>query len=445
MDVNRFVQKHLNSFQTILLGFGALILIGALLLSLPIASSNHQGVPFLNALFTSASAACVTGLVVYDTAIQWSVFGKIVILILIQIGGAGVVTMIILAMLVSGKQIGIFQRLTMQGAVSALHIGGIVKFTKFFLKVTLLMEAAGALLLFPFFAGQFGVLRGACYAVFHSVSAFCNAGFDLMGIREPYSSLTAYTGAVWLNVIIMILIIIGGLGYLTWQDLMDNRFTFSRLRLQTKIILTVTLFLITVPFLYFVLFEFRFLPWKERILASLFQSVTPRTAGFNTVPYDRISETGQLITVILMLTGGAPGSTAGGLKVTTVFVLASATSCSLKKGHEVVGFKRKIDNGIVQNAFTLLMIYLGLLFAGTVLITLREGLPVMPVMFECASALGTVGLTTGITPGLHPLSKLVLIAFMFLGRTGGITVAYAMLGNEIRKPARYPSEKITVG
>ena len=436
---------HLSSFQVILLGFLLVILVGAILLSLPFSSGNMRPVPFINALFTSASAVCVTGLVVYDTACQWSLFGKIVILLLIQIGGLGVVTMSVLLMIATGRRIGIFQRLTMQDAVSAPQIGGIIRFTRFFLKGTVIIEGLGALLLFPSFAKEFGAWRGLGYAIFHSISAFCNAGFDLMGRGGQFSSFTRYAGNIWINVILMLLIITGGLGYLTWQDLLNNKFRFRGLRLQTKIILFMTAVLIGVPFLYFVLFEFTNLPVKERILVSLFQSVTPRTAGFNTFPYSDVSETGLLITILLMLTGGAPGSTAGGMKVTTVFALVASTHSSLRRRNEVNAFRRRIDAGVLKNAFTLLMVYMTLLLAGTMVIAKVEHIPVIHVMFECASALGTVGLTTGITPMLGNASKLILIGFMYLGRAGGITIAYAMLRSAARSTPRMPTEKIIVG
>ncbi len=445
MTIDQKLRKHLNSFRVILLGFAALILIGALILMLPISSADGHSVPFINALFTSTSAVCVTGLVVYDTATQWSLFGRSVILFLIQIGGLGVVTMWVLMMLVTGKRIGIFQRLAMQDAISAPQIGGIIRFTKFFLKGTLFMEGAGILLMLPFFASRYGLLNGLGFSVFHSISAFCNAGFDLMGHQGAFSSFTHYADNAWINTVLMLLIIVGGLGYLTWQDLMSHKFHFRHLRLQSKIILATTGILLLVPFLYFVIFEFGWMPWKERILASLFQAVTPRTAGFNTVQYSDISETGRLITIILMLIGGAPGSTAGGMKVTTTFVLFAAAQSNLHKKTEVGGFRRRIEPDVIANAFTLLMVYLTLLLAGTIVIGSLEHVGSMTAMFECASALGTVGLTVGITPRLCAISKLILIGFMYLGRSGGITIAYAMLKRNAGRTTRLPTEKVTVG
>ena len=445
MDLMKLIRTHFNSFQTILLEFICLIFAGAILLDLPISSANHESVPFINALFTSTSAVCVTGLVVYDTSLQWSLFGKTVILILIQIGGIGVVSMLVLLMIATGKRIGIFQRLLMQDAISAPQIGGIIRFTRFFLKGTLLIESVGALLLFPEFARQYGFLRGLGFAVFHSISAFCNAGFDLMGFRAPFSSFTWYSNNTWVSVILMALIIIGGLGFLTWEDLLSNKFRIRGLRLQTKMILSMTLILITVPALYFFFFEFSGLPLKERFLVSLFQAVTPRTAGFNTVQYTDLSEGGLLITIILMLIGGAPGSTAGGMKITTTFVIMASTHAYLRQWQNVNAFRRRIEPDIVHNAVTIVTIYVTLLLLGTLILSGIERVPVITAMFECASALGTVGLSLGLTPSLTSVSKLVLIGFMFLGRTGGLTLAYAMLRSKVRTQPRMPSERITVG
>ena len=445
MNLMKFIRTHFNSFQTILLEFICLIFAGAILLDLPVSTANHESVPFINALFTSTSAVCVTGLVVYDTSLQWSLFGKTVILILIQIGGIGVVSMLVLLMIATGKRIGIFQRLLMQDAISAPQIGGIIRFTRFFLKGTLIIESAGALLLFPEFAREYGFLRGLGFAVFHSISAFCNAGFDLMGFRAPFSSFTWYSNNTWVSVILMALIIIGGLGFLTWEDLLSNKFRIRGLRLQTKMILSMTLILITVPALYFFFFEFSGLPLKERFLVSLFQAVTPRTAGFNTVQYTDLSEGGLLITIILMLIGGAPGSTAGGMKITTTFVIMASTHAYLRQWQNVNAFRRRIEPDIVHNAVTIVTIYVTLLLLGTLILSGIERVPVITAMFECASTLGTVGLSLGLTPSLTSVSKLVLIGFMFLGRTGGLTLAYAMLRSKVRTQPRMPSERITVG
>lgn len=439
------LQDYMNSFRTILLGFLALILCGACLLSLPAASNSGQGVPFLNALFTSTSAACVTGLVVYDTATQWSMFGRTVILILIQIGGLGVVTAFIATMLLTGKRIGLMQRIAMQDTVSAPQLGGIVRFTSFFLKATAVIEAAGMVLLAPVFIRDFGFVKGLGHALFHSVSAFCNAGFDLMGVRAPFSSLTGYASDPWITSVISLLIIIGGAGFLTWSDLLENRFRFRTLRLQTKLILTTTAFLLAVPFVYFFFLEFAGLPLKERILLSAFQTVTPRTAGFNTADYGRMTEGSLLLTVILMMIGGAPGSTAGGIKITTIAVIVLSARTYMKGREHTNAFRRRIETDAIHNAYTLFVLYLMLLVVGTIALSEAEDVPIMPAMFECASALGTVGLTTGITPGLSVFSRIILIFFMYFGRVGGLTLTYSIVSLTKKENSRLPAEKLTVG
>ena len=445
LNIRVYLQDRLNSFRMILLSFVLLILAGALLLCLPWACADGEHVSFLNALFTSTSAACVTGLVVFDTATKWTLFGKIVILVLIQIGGLGVITATMALVSLTGIQIGLLPRLAIQDAVSAPQIGGVVRFMRFLVAGTFLIEGIGAVCLFPAFYGQFGLVRGLGYAVFHSISAFCNAGFDLMGVREPFSSLTSLSASIPVNMTIMLLIIVGGAGFLTWDDLLTNRFRFQRLRLQTKIILASTAVLILAPFLYFYLVEFRTVPGRERFLLSLFQSVTPRTAGFNTFDYGRMSERGWLITIILMMVGGAPGSTAGGMKVTTMAVLLISANTYLRRKGQVNCFHRRIDQEVIHNAMALLTLYVILLLAGTMIISGTEDLPVLPSMFECASALGTVGLTTGITTGLSAISRIILISFMFFGRIGGITLGYALASSFRRNTGLLPAESVSVG
>ena len=440
-----YLQDHLTSFRMILLSFLMMILAGAALLCLPCASTGEAGVSFLDALFTSTSAACVTGLVVFDTATKWTLFGKVVILLLIQIGGLGVVTAGVAMLSLTGLQIGLLPRIAIQDALSVPQIGGILRFMRFLITGTLCIEATGALCMFPSFAAQFGLRKGLGYAVFHSVSAFCNAGFDLMGTRQPFSSLTSYSSNTTINLVIMLLIILGGLGFLTWSDLLSCRFRFRKLRLQTKIILTATAFLIFLPFLWFYLVEFRAVSGKERILLSLFQSVTPRTAGFNTFDYSQMSEGSWLITILLMMIGGAPGSTAGGMKVTTMAVLFLSADAFLRRKEHVNCFRRRIDPEVLHNAMTLLTVYLFLLLAGSVAMSTMEGLPVLPSMFECASALGTVGLTTGITSGLSAASRTLLISFMFFGRIGGMTLGYALASSIRTNSGRLPLENVTVG
>ena len=316
-------ERKLTASQIITLGFAGLILLGSLLLMLPAATKSGISASFADALFTATSAVCVTGLVVQDTATYWSGFGQGVILALIQIGGMGVVTVAVAISYISGKKITLRQRSTLQEAISAPKVGGIVRLTGFIVKMTLCFELVGAAVMAPVFFRDFGIFKGIWYAVFHSVSAFCNAGFDLMGSKEAFSSLTGFSNNLVINITIMLLIIIGGIGFLTWDDIKTNHFRLRRYRMQSKLILVTTALLIILPAVYFFFVELESLPMRERVLGALFQAVTPRTAGFNTLPLSVFSEAGIFIMILLMLIGGSPGSTAGGMKTTTFGVLIS--------------------------------------------------------------------------------------------------------------------------
>ena len=437
-------KRRLTSSQIILFGFAAVILVGALLLMLPVSSSAGTMTAPLDCLFTSTSAVCVTGLVVYDTATHWSAFGQAVILLLIQIGGMGVVTVAIAITMASGKKISLMQRSTMQDAISAHQVGGIVRFTGFILRGIFLFELLGALALMTVFVPEFGP-RGVWLAVFHSVSAFCNAGFDLMGTRARFSSLTSYAEHPVVNITVMALIIIGGVGFLTWQDIRRNGIHVSRYRMQSKVILSVSGILVLLPAVYFFFCEFRELPLARRFWGSLFQAVTPRTAGFNTLDLTSLSETGQMLTCLLMLIGGSPGSTAGGMKTTTLAVLVSCAIATFRKRESGRFFGRRITDETVKNAVTVFLMYIALFLAGGMIISRAEDLPLLICLFESASAVGTVGLTLGITPGLGTVSRWVLISLMFFGRVGGLTLIFATLPAHKNTLSKLPLEKITVG
>ena len=437
-------KKRLTSFQVIILGFFGVILFGTVLLMLPFSSKDGCGAPFLDALFTSTSAVCVTGLVLHDTATYWSMFGQLVILVLIQIGGMGVITVAAAFAMISGRKISLMQRSTMQEAISAPKVGGIVRLTGFIIKTTLLIELLGAAVMAPVFCRDFGV-KGLWMALFHGISAFCNAGFDLMGVRAPFSSLTSYEAEPVINLVIMLLIVIGGIGFLTWDDIQSHRLRFRQYRMQSKIILATTAFLLAVPAVYFFCFEFGGLPLKQRVLASLFQSVTPRTAGFNTVDMASLTEAGQCVTMVLMLIGGSPGSTAGGMKTTTVAVLFATAIATFRRQESARFFGRRVDDDVVKNAATILMMYLALFFFGGLAISMLEELPILTCLFEAASAVGTVGLSMGITAGLGTVSKLILILLMFCGRVGGLTLIFAALSGTRKNVSKFPREKVTVG
>ena len=438
-------KKRLSSFKLIALGFAGVIVLGALILMLPFSSNTGSVTPFHEALFTSTSAVCVTGLVVQDTGSYWSAFGQAVILLLIQIGGLGVVTVAATFTMLSGRKISLMQRSTMQDAISAPKVGGIVRLTRFIVRGTFLIELIGMVAMLPVFCRDHG-FKGIWMAAFHSVSAFCNAGFDILGTTEnKYPSLTGYVGEPTINIVIMILIIVGGIGFLTWDDICTNRWHFKKYRMQSKVILVTSVILIIVPAIFFFLFDFTGLPTGEKILASLFQSVTPRTAGFNTADLTAMTESSKAIMILLMLVGGSPGSTAGGIKTTTlaVLILNAFSVCRKKNDTEVYG--RRLECSVVKSASTIAVIYFLLFFIGGIIISTAEGMPLSACLYETASAVGTVGLTLGVTPQLSVLSQLILIVLMYLGRVGGLTLIYAAISNKNQSGAKLPLEKITVG
>ena len=439
------IKKRLSSFQVILLGFAGVILLGALLLMLPISSAERVVTPFNEALFTSTSAVCVTGLVVKDTGSYWSAFGQAVIITLIQIGGLGVVTIAASFSMLAGRRISLMQRSTMQDAISAPKVGGIVKLTKFIITGTFIIETVGAVSMMPVFCKNFGA-KGIWMSVFHSVSAFCNAGFDILGTEgNQFCSLTPYTSNPVINITVMLLIVIGGIGFLTWDDICNNKFKIKKYSMQSKIILITSLILILLPAIYFFIFDYSDYSIGNRLLASLFQSITTRTAGFNTTDLTKLTRPSQAIMIFLMLVGGSPGSTAGGLKTTTMAVLILNAFACFKRKENGCAFGRRIDDSVIKNAATIVMMYITLFFIGGVSICTIEKLPLVASLFETASAIGTVGLTLGITPKLSLASQLILIVLMYLGRVGSLTLIYATLSGKKQINAKLPLEKITVG
>lgn len=444
------VRKHLSTFQIIILGFLVVILTGTVLLMLPFATRGSESASFMDALFTATSATCVTGLVVRDTATYWSGFGQAVLLTLIQIGGMGVVTLAVVITIISGKKIGLMQRSTMQESIAAPQVGGIVRLTSFIVKTVFGIELLGAICMFPVFYKDFGLGKGVWYAVWHSVSAFCNAGFDLMGVREHYSSLVSYVTDPVINLVIMLLIMIGGLGFLTWNDIRTYKWHLRKYRMQSKIVFVVTAVLIVLPALYFYFIEFSYPQWaglsgEQRFWGALFQAVTPRTAGFNTLDLTKMSEPGQAIMTILMLIGGSPGSTAGGMKTTTVAVLTLSMLSVFTRREHVEVFDRRVASETVKYAAAVLLMYLIFCLGGGILISSIEHLPILECIFEAGSAIGTVGLTLGLTPGLSTASHIILTVLMYFGRVGGLTVVFAAISGTKPNVSKAPREKITVG
>ena len=443
----RFLGKYrITTFQIIAVGFVTLILAGTLLLMLPFASRTPGTAGFQDCLFTATSAVCVTGLVVRDTATSWTPFGQAMILLLIQVGGMGVVTAAVSISFLSGRRIGLMQRSVMQESIAAPQVGGIVRLTRFIVSASFAIEGIGALLLLPSLVPLFGWGKGIWYSVFHSVSAFCNAGFDLMGTPgQEFASLTGFSQHIGVNVVLILLITVGGIGFLVWNDIREHGLRWKLYRLQTKVALVTSGILVLLPALWFFFAELTDLPAGQRILPALFQSVTLRTAGFNTVDLSRMSGTGQTVMIGWMLVGGSPGSTAGGMKTTTVAVLLMTAWSVFRRRDNVSFLGRRIAEDTVRNAVAILMMYVLLFYLSGAAISLIEGLPLLTCLFETGSALGTVGLTLGITSGLSLPSRLILIVLMFLGRVGGLTLIYAAQSVRKAQNSTLPLEKITVG
>ena len=439
------IKKHLSSFQIIIFGFLAVILIGAVVLSMPFCSKSGDFTPFEDAIFTATSAVCVTGLVTVDTATHWSSIGHIIIITLIQIGGMGVVTVAASIAMLSGRKIGLFQRSTLQEAMGAQKMGGIVRLMRFILIITFSIELLGAAAMAPVFCRDFGFWKGLWFSLFHSISAFCNAGFDLLGETAKFSSLTSYAENPVINIVIMLLILFGGLGFLTWDDIRTHHIHIRKYRMQSKVVLTMTLVLVLAPALLFFFTEFENEPLGSRILYSLFQAVTPRTAGFNTVDFSLMSEAAIMVMTALMLIGGSSGSTAGGMKITTTAVLLGSALSVFRRKNSASLFKRRIDDSTVKSAAAIFVMYVTLFLGGSISISLIENLPILTCMFEAGSAVATVGLTMGITPSLSLASHIILMVLMFLGRVGGLTLIYAAFSAPEQNLSQLPQEKITVG
>ena len=437
--------------KLILGGYLVIILIGTVLLMLPAATRGTGSTGLSDCFFTATSATCVTGLVRFDTFSHWTMFGQLVILGLIQIGGIGFMTIAILVMVLTKRKIHLSQRSLMQNSISAPQIGGIVRMTKFIALGTLLIEGIGAVLLSFDFIPRFGIGKGIYFALFHSVSAFCNGGFDLMGgVTGEFSSLTGMVGNWYVCAVIMLLIFVGGLGFFVWHDLLTQRFRFGRLKLQSKMVLTISVGLVIVGALVMALLEwnqpaYAGLSPGEKNNAALFQSVSVRTAGFNTVDLAAMSEGGIFVMICLMFIGGSTGSTAGGIKTTTFWILCVSIFVTFRRKKNIEMFGRRVEEGITRTASCVFMTYLLLSVAVSVIISALEGLPLLTALFESVSAVATVGLTLGVTPGLGMVSKLLLAFLMLCGRVGSITMLLAFSSEKRVTNSRLPLEKVQVG
>ncbi len=450
---NKPFPKHppMSAQGVIALGFAAIIALVTLLLMLPASSRAGTWTDPLTALFTATSAVCVTGLVVVDTATHWSVFGRCVLLAGIQIGGLGVMTVIALAAMMMNRRIGLRQRTLLVESVATLHIGGIVRLVRRALYGTLLLELGGALLLALRFVPLLGPGRGVFYAVFHAVSAFCNAGFDLMGtVTGPFSSLESFVSDPLVNLVAVSLILLGGLGFFVWDDLIENKFRFRRLQLHTRVVLVITPVIVLVPACLFYVFEagasMAGMDTGTRMLASLFSAVTPRTAGFDTVPTAELSSAGSLLTVLLMLTGGNPGSTAGGAKTTTMLVLLLLAVSILRREEDIRLFGRRLPEDLMRRACSIVIIYVSLAMLSTLAICAAQPeLALQDVIIEVFSAINTVGMSTGLTRELGTFARLIIILLMYAGRLGSLTFALLIARHPSPSPLRCPQERILIG
>ena len=436
----------LSLSRVIVLAILGVILMGTVLLMLPISSRSGEITDFNTALFTATSASCVTGLVVVDTLTHWSLFGQIVILLLIQIGGLGFMTFVSFFAVIMGKNVGLRQRRLIMESSGTMELGGILHLLRRITLGTLLIESVGAVLLSFRFCAQMGFLKGVYYAVFHSISAFCNAGFDLMG---NFSSLSGYATDVYVNVVIMALIIIGGIGFLVWSDVCNYGFRFRRYRLHSKIVLVSTAILIVLGSFFFWLFEkdaslSGFSEW-EKVLVSVFQGVTPRTAGFSTINNVEMSDAGTLLTSTLMLIGGSPGSTAGGMKTTTIAVLFIGIIVSATGKKDITMFRRRIDGESVRQAAAIAFLYFAVTIAFTAVISHIEGSALKETLFEVSSAIGTVGSTMSFTTTLGTLSRYLIALLMFGGRAGAMTLALVLAERRRNVESKYPLGKILIG
>ena len=445
------LRKKLTYTQIIVLSFLSIILIGSLLLTLPLSSRSGEWTPFLDAMFTATSATCVTGLVVYDTYTHWSAFGQAIILVLIQIGGLGIMTCIAMLSLILKRRISLSERRLLMQSAGSLQHNGIVILIKQIITGTAIVELCGALLLAIVFCPRMGFTVGLWNAVFHSVSAFCNAGFDLMGRYSAFSSLSGdglYNNPI-VMITLMLLIVICGIGFLVWNDVIKKRTSFKKYEVHSKIVLTTSALLIGIGFVLFFIFEYKHslagMSLGQKLLNALFEAITPRTAGFASVDLNSMSDSGTLLTMILMFIGGSPGSTAGGIKTTTFVVLLLCALNSARRYGSITVFKRKLDQNTVAQASSIATVYAAGVFIAAMIICALEPYSFTQIVFEIVSAVATVGLSTGITPNLCAASQILLMVLMFAGRIGGLTFVLVLAERRINVPISRPTVKILIG
>ena len=451
--VSNIVNK-MEPTQIMVIGFAIVILIGAILLSMPISTQNGESIGFLDALFTSTSAVCVTGLIAVDTSTYWSFFGQLIIITLIQIGGLGFMTVTTLFSLIIKKRINLKERLLIQESLNQIDLSGLVKLTRYILLTTFFIEGTGALLLSTVFIPQFGILNGIWYSIFHAISAFCNAGFDLMGVVSgPFSSLTYYVNNFTITITISLLIILGGIGFPVILDVIRNK-KLSKLTIHSKVVLFSTIVLIAFGMLFILLLEYNNpntlgkLGFGGKILASLFQSITIRTAGFNTIDLAAMRESSIFVMIILMFIGASPASTGGGIKTTTIATLILTVKSFILEKQDIEVCKRRISETTVKKSLGIFLIGITIVVMGTLIISITDSdFSLLEVEFEVVSAIATVGLSIGGSPNLSVLGKIFIMLFMFMGRVGSLTIFMALASRGVKNnpPIRYPEGKIIVG
>lgn len=444
-------QIKLKPIQIIAIGFAVIILFSALILTLPISSAKGEWTSFSDCFFTTTSATCVTGLVVHDTGTYWSIFGQLVILVLIQIGGIGFMTVATLFAFVFGKKITLKQRGILQESINTNFPGGLVRLTRKILIGTFVIESVGAVILAIRFSFDFGILKSIYYGIFHAVSAFCNAGFDLMGSEYgEYSSLTHYATDPIINIVIIALIVIGGIGFLVWNDITIHKWHIRRYTVHSKIVLFVTAFLLVLGTVFFLWFEtmnskeFADLSFKDKFLLSFFQSGTTRTAGFNTCDLEELSTGSKLMTILLMFIGGSPGSTAGGIKTTTFLVLVLTLVATFRGTSDLNVFKKRLETDATRKTLAVVLTNLFLAIIATIIISFNHNFLLEDVFIETFSAVGTVGLSTGLTRSLNEFEQFVLCILMYCGRVGSLSFAISFARTRVNS-LRRPETKISIG
>jgi trk system potassium uptake protein len=434
--------------QILAIGFAVVIFLGAVLLSLPISSIDGKPTPFIDSLFTSTSAVCVTGLVTVDTGTHWNYFGKTVLIFLIEIGGLGFMSFATLIALILGKKITLKERLVMQEAMNSLNLQGLVKMAQYILLFSFSVQFIGALLLATQFIPIFGLGKGFYYGLFHAVSAFCNAGFDLIG---NFGSLTSFSDNSVVILVIASLIVVGGLGFAVWSEIYSYK-GIRKLSLHSKIVLAVTAFLLIGGWILMLAFEANnpatlgSMGLKGKLLNSFFASVTPRTAGFNSISTSGMTLPGRLLTIILMFIGGSPGSTAGGIKTATFGIIVLTVFSVIRGKEDAEVFQKRIAKDLVLRSFIITALALGLVTTVTMILSVTEvGASFEYILYEAASAFGTVGLTLGLTTDLSFVGKLVISFTMYCGRLGPLTLALALAKARCNNHIKYPEDKILVG